>query len=348
MKSNGPSFTFAMVALACSVGVAAYSIYLANALLGQNRTLQSRLVAEAETSRIFESNLRISNEVERLDTERRTAARLELEAQQRKKAAEEGALAAEAQRKFAEKEGLSIELEREIAPGVNMVFRLIPPGTFQMGSPEDEAFHNADEILHTVEITKGFYLGKFEITQKQWLAVMGSNPSYCNEALMKRDTSEFPVDQVNYPDLLSFCEKLRQGRGLPVRAPTEAEWEYACRAGTTTPSWMGPVPRDNQGRFLEGHQDPVGTYLPNPFGLHDVSGNVWEWCSDFYGPFTKDPAKDPVGQKTGPYRIMRGGPWNDSWGPRRSAFRFKLPDDLRWNRHGARLVLPLESAKPKP
>ncbi len=348
MKSNGSSFTFAMVALACSVGVAAYTLYLANRLMGQNRSLETRLAAEMEVSRLRESNQRISDEVERLDAERRLAARLETDAQQRKQAAEEGARAAEAQRKFAEKESLPLEIEREIAPGEKMVFRLIPPGSFPMGSPEDEPFHNPDETLHTVEITKGFYLGKYEVTQRQWKAVTGANPSFCNEALMKRDTADFPVDQVSYPDVLQFCDKVKQGRGLALRAPTEAEWEYACRAGTTTPSWMGPIPRDNQGRFLDGHQDPVGTYLANPFGLFDVVGNVWEWCSDIYGPFTKEPAQDPVGQKSGPYRVMRGGPWNDQWGPRRSAFRLKLPENLAWSRHGARLVLPLEAAQAKP
>jgi formylglycine-generating enzyme required for sulfatase activity len=348
MKPNGHSFTFAMVALACSVGVAGYSLYLANTLLGQNRRLEARMVSDAEIDKRREGNRIISDEIQRLETERRIAARVELERQQKARAAEQAAGAIVAQAEYAQKVGQPVELEREIAPGANMVFRLIPPGSFTMGSPPDEAFRNEDEILHPVEITKAFYMAKYEITQAQWKAVMGKNPAHNNEELLKKDTANLPVDQVSHTDALAFCAKVKETMGLPVRLPTEAEWEYACRAGTDTPSYLGPVLRDSQGRFLNGPHDPVGTYPANPFGLYDMMGNVWEWCDDWYGPYAQSAVKDPSGPKDGVHRSLRGGPWHDIWASRRSAFRFKLPEHLRWNRHGARLVLPVEAAKAKP
>ena len=348
MKQNSQSFIFAMVALACSVGVSCYALYLANSLMARNRELEARVQTEAEGGRRRDFNLRQSEEMERLEAERRILARVELDRQQRATAEAESAVAAALQADFAKIKGKPVELEREIAPGVKMAFRLIPPGTFQMGSPNDDPFRNENEILHTVEITQGFYMAKFEITQDQWKAVMGVNPSHSNSEKLMEDTGNLPVDQVSVVDVLEFCAKVQKNAGLKLRLPTEAQWEYACRAGTSTPSYKGPVMRDSQGMFVDGNHKPVGSYPPNAFGLYDMMGNVWEWCSDWFAEYPKSTLKDPTGPDQGIYRILRGGPWNDNWSPRRSAYRLKLPENTRWNRHGARLVLPVEAAMAKP
>jgi len=192
----------------------------------------------------------------------------------------------------------------------------IPAGTFMMGSPTNDPLIYGEETLHQVTLTKGFYMGKFEVKQWEYLNLMGVNPS-----LHKGDTN-LPVEQVTWADANTYCTKLTTqetvAQRLPVgwvyRLPTEAEWEYACRAGTTTRFSFGADPNLTQltdyawyDANSDGLTHPVGQKLPNPWGLYDMQGNVWEWCADFFGPYQTTTVIDPSGPSTGTDRIMRGG-----------------------------------------
>ena len=204
----------------------------------------------------------------------------------------------------------------------------IPAGTFTMGSPSDERGRYSWEWSpHAVTITEPFYLGKYEVTQAQWAAVMGSNPAGSSSYGVGDD---YPVHYVSWNDCQSFIETLN-GMGLGTfRLPTEAEWEYACRAETDTRFSFGDALecadegdsycaimdeymwwRGN--RTYGGEQDgskEVGRKLPNPWGLYDMHGNLWEWCSDWWeGPSARGAQVDPQGPSTGSYRVLRGGGW---------------------------------------
>ncbi len=214
--------------------------------------------------------------------------------------------------------------------------RWIPAGTFTMGSPEDELGRESDEVQHKVTLTEGYYIGVFEVTQKQWELLMGGNPS-----AYKGDTR--PVEYVSYNDIRgrdkgvgwptgghavdegSFLEKLRSKTGLAFDLPTEAQWEYACRAGTTTALNSGKnltaveeCPNMAEvGRYWYNRSDgkggydehtKVGSYLPNAWGLYDMHGNVWEWCLDWCD-YPASAVTDPQGAVSGSYRVERGGSW---------------------------------------
>ena len=184
---------------------------------------------------------------------------------------------------------------------------LIPAGTFMMGSPESEEGTYDDENLHQVTITKPFYFGKYPVTQAQWQAVMGNNPSH-----FKGDN--LPVVQVSWKYCKEFIKKLnKQTQTKNFRLPTEAEWEYACRAGSTTAYCYGDNP-DRLGDYawyvensdFKTHQ--VGQKKPNAWGLYDMHGNVWEWCADYWAAKYPDgPVADPTGPKKGKYCVLRGG-----------------------------------------
>ena len=226
--------------------------------------------------------------------------------------------------------------------------RLIPPGEFDMGSPPTEAGRNASEALHRVRLTKPFYLAATEITQGQWQAVMGKNPSFfVGESL--------PVDTVSWDEAAEFCRRLSIREGATYRLPTEAEWEYACRAGTPTPFHTGATLSTSQanyngqysygagkkGEFRE-ETTPVGTFAPNAWGLHDLHGNVWEWCADWYGDYAPGPATDPVGPPAGQTRAVRGGCWINFPAVCRSANRGgTVPGSWNFN-FGFRIVRVLE------
>jgi formylglycine-generating enzyme required for sulfatase activity len=187
----------------------------------------------------------------------------------------------------------------------NIEFVYIPPGTFDMGSFSGET----DELpIHQVEITKGFWMSKYEITQGQWESVMGTNPSQFT------GDENRPVEMVTWFDVQDFIAKLNKKGEDKFRLPTEAEWEYACRGGRKTEYSYGE--EDNSMRFFgwfswigEGETHPVGQKKPNSWGLCDMSGNVWEWCQDFYQKdyYAKSPTKDPRGPENGEDRVMRGG-----------------------------------------
>lgn len=185
-------------------------------------------------------------------------------------------------------------------------FVLIRPGTFMMGcSPGDPECYSEEKPSHQVEITLPFELGKYQITQSQYEAVMGSNPSYFQGP-------NHPVEGVSWEDVQKFCEKLNaRNDGYHYRLPTEAEWEYAARAGDRSCRY-GPLNEvawyhDNS----EGTTHPVGLKKANAFGLYDTLGNVWEWVQDRYAAdyYSHSPGRDPQGAATGEYSVARGGSW---------------------------------------
>jgi formylglycine-generating enzyme required for sulfatase activity len=193
-----------------------------------------------------------------------------------------------------------------------------PPGSFLMGTPGN----TNTEIPHQVKLTRGFWIGKYPVTQAQWLRVMGNNPSTFRDAGL-----EAPVENVSWDDTQRFCSAVSRVERMELRLPTEAEWEYACRAGSTGPycfdspyvgelldyAWFS----ENSGETTH----PVGQKKPNDWGLHDMHGNVWEWCADWYEKYTKGPATDPKGPRSGSARVLRGGSWCDSAEGCRSALR---------------------------
>jgi formylglycine-generating enzyme required for sulfatase activity len=254
---------------------------------------------------------------------------------------------------------VSAEPPKEITNSIGMKFKLIPAGEFMMGSSESpaelaEAFPNIESWFskderpqHKVRITKPFYLGVTEVTQEQYEKVMGKNPSYfCKTGegankVKEIDTSNFPVEQVTWDDAVEFCKKLSAREGQTYRLPTEAEWEYACRAGSTTRycfgddrlqlgeyawfayEWVGPS--------SDLHSHSVGKKKPNAWGLHDMHGNVWEWCQDWYESdyYAESPTEDPPGPSTGSSRVYRGGGWySDAW-LCQSSYRFGFRPSLR-------------------
>jgi formylglycine-generating enzyme required for sulfatase activity len=211
-------------------------------------------------------------------------------------------------------------------PDLSMEMLWVKPGTFVMGSPLGEKDRGDDETQHTVILTSGFYLGKHEVTQSQWENVMGRNPSNFKGA-------DHPVERVSWTDVTSFCDKLtalerREGRlpaGMAYQLPTEAQWEYACRAGTKTDFSFGDGLTSVQAnkRGGPGKTTDVGSYPANEWGFHDMHGNVWEWCADRYGDYPRSAARDPVGPAVGSNRVLRGGSWNYTTNNARSAFRFR-------------------------
>jgi formylglycine-generating enzyme required for sulfatase activity len=176
-----------------------------------------------------------------------------------------------------------------------------------MGSPESENGRNDDEDQHEVKIMKLFYTGKYEVTQEQWEVVMGSNPSASKGAKLS-------VTNVSWLDCKEFIKKLNAKTNGGYRLPTESEWEYACRAGTTTAFSFGDAitPKDaNYGDSKIGKPVRVGSYKPNAFGLYDMHGNVDEWCEDWYEDYPAGAVTDPKGPATAESRVYRGGSFHD-------------------------------------
>ncbi len=237
-------------------------------------------------------------------------------------------------------------LQQQHKPGelytnsLGMKFAWIPPGAFLMGSPPGEWQRHNNETQHKVTLTKGFWMGVHPVTQAQWQAVMGDNPShFCGDDL--------PVEGVRWEVAVAFCEALGKRDGHPYRLPTEAEWEYACRAGTATPFHFGATITTNlanyNGRYSYGdtivpdYRDdideddcedgttPVGIFPPNAWGLYDMHGNVHEWCADWPGPYPSSDVVDPQGANSRECHVVRGGCWE--LGPRdcRSADRGWFP-----------------------
>lgn len=208
---------------------------------------------------------------------------------------------------------------------INFKMVYVRPGTFRMGSPSEEPGRESDETQHEVTLSKGFYLGVTEVTQGQWKAVMGNNPSH-----FKNCGDDCPVEQVSWNDVREFIRQLNRKEGTDkYRLPTEAEWEYACRAGSATRySWgdeasCEKMMYENDVGTKENHcvdyvrsrgltpdsTEPVKSYKPNAWGFYDMHGNVWEWCEDWYGAYPSGPVIDAKGPPSGAYRVIRGGGW---------------------------------------
>jgi len=226
----------------------------------------------------------------------------------------------------------------------------IPPGTFRMGSPTNEVDRDVSEGPQmAVTISHGFWMGKYEVTQGEYLALMGSNPSTFTGDM------NLPVETVSWLDATNYCGKLTQreraaGRiatNSVYRLPTEAEWEYAARGWTSTRFSYGDDPGyadlanyawyvDNSG----GTTHPVGQLLPNPWGLYDMAGNVWEWCHDWWASYPGGAALDPQGPATGANRVFRGGSWiGAAAGPRSATRIFSHPPAFTSANLGFRVVL---------
>jgi formylglycine-generating enzyme required for sulfatase activity len=246
---------------------------------------------------------------------------------------------------------LPVEKTITIDENVTMDFVFIPPGRFHMGSPRDvEKSKNDERPPHQVNITKGFYMGKYEVTQKQYLAIMKFHKG------LKFVGDQLPIDNIDWHEASTFIEKLSQETKLKLRLPTEAEWEYACRAGTDTAFYTGNTISPDQANYnckktyMGGPQGlpydetrEVGSYPPNAFGLYDMHGNVWEWCSDWHN---KDYYKfcdedDPQGPHKGKRKVTRGGSWNDGPDKLRSANRQSRSPKADRKYIGFRVVLDL-------
>jgi len=205
---------------------------------------------------------------------------------------------------------------------------------FMMGSPDKENDRNNDEILHSVALTCAFNIGKYEVKQEQWEAIMGNNPSVTKGA-------KFPVTDVSWDDSQEFIKKLNVKTNGGYRLPTEAEWEYACRAGTSTAYSFGDSLTRSDANFYAGYEKsikPVGSYKPNAFGLYDMHGNVLEWCNDWYQKYPEAAVKDPQGPEDGKFRVLRGGSFYSNLMGIRSANRDNHVPSLRYSLHGFRLA----------
>ncbi len=242
----------------------------------------------------------------------------------------------------------------------------IPAGTFTMGSPTNELLRSVTETQHVVTLTRSFYLGKYLVTQGGYLALMNTNPSYYTPANGFAADLNRPVEQVSWSDATNYCARLTQqeraaGRILTnwlYRLPTEAEWEYACRAGTTTTfytgtnllygmanfnvqyEYVGGIGLTNSsGGTLLNRPSAVGGYSPNARGLYDMAGTVWEWCADWSGNYSTNSVTDPPGPATGTARVFRGGAFNATGADCRSARRNSTSPGTAVNTIGFRVVL---------
>ncbi len=250
------------------------------------------------------------------------------------------------------------ELTLDVGGGVTMELVLIPAGEFMMGSRDTVAevqrkgntkkdWYKNEHPRHRVRITQPFYMGKHEVTQAQYERIMGKNPS-------KWKGSDLPVERVSWNDATELCRKLSQRTGRKVRLPTEAEWEYACRAGTTTPFHFGETISANQVNYDANYPyaggakgtyrrktTSVGSFPANAWGLHDMHGNLWEWCSDWNdeGYYAKSPGTDPQGPGTAGSRVLRGGSWNYRGLNCRSAYRRRYGPTNRNNYVGFRVAV---------
>ena len=235
----------------------------------------------------------------------------------------------------------------DLGNGVTLEMVEIPGGKFMMGSPETEAKRDSDESPQHQVTVSGFFMGKYEVTQKQYQAIMGSNPSY-----FKGENR--PVERVSWDDALAFCKKLSQKTGKKYTLPSEAQWEYACRAGTTTPFYFGesitpdlvnydgnyPYGSAPQGKFLQ-HTTDVGTFPPNVFGLYDMHGNVREWCLDDYEDNYNNAPIDGsyLINNVKKNKLLRGGSWLFNARNCRSGERWRYFRDTKFSEVGFRVVL---------
>lgn len=232
-------------------------------------------------------------------------------------------------------------LDVDLGGDVKLAIVYIKGGSFQMGSlPSEKNHHPRESPVHMVELD-GFWMGKYEVTQAQYHAVMGENPSE-----FKGDNR--PVEHVSWNDAMEFCRELSQRTGKTFTLPTEAQWEYACRSGTTTRYYFGDADsnlRDyawyRENSDIETH--PVGQKIPNAWGLYDMHGNVSEWCLDWYGDYTSGTKRNPIGPFTGDERIRRGGSLYEEADFVRSASRYRYDPSSASYTVGFRVVRTVSS-----
>jgi len=232
-------------------------------------------------------------------------------------------------------------------PGLGLEIIWIMPGKFTMGSPASEEGRFKIEVQHEVSLTNGYWLGKYEVNQGQWKTLMGNNSSFFGNA-----GTWVPVESVSWEEAMEFCRKLTKGersagrlpRGYEYSLPTEAQWEYACRAGTTGPYNIGSGEsdlsragwwKDNSGNKT----NRAGEKSANIWDLYDMHGNVWEWCYDWYGKYPTGRAMDPAGPSSGSSRVLRGGSWGSNAQECRSAYRNFSTPGFRFTSLGFRLAL---------
>ncbi len=251
------------------------------------------------------------------------------------------------------------ERAKTLSNSLGMTFVLVPAGSFVMGSAASEFGHRVNEHpAHEVVIGNSFYLGVHPVTQQFFQRVMGRNPSRFHAA--NGGSPEHPVEMVNWGDAAAFCDRLtrfeeEKAAGRSYRLPTEAEWEYACRAGKAdTPFGQGASFNADHGNFDASHPygeaavgspsamtSPVIRYPANAWGLHDMHGNVWEWCADWYaeGYYRASPTRDPAGPTKGSMRVLRGGGWRNHGTACRAAYRNALAPHQRDSATGFRVVV---------
>jgi formylglycine-generating enzyme required for sulfatase activity len=247
------------------------------------------------------------------------------------------------------------QLQQQLASvNASATFARIPAGTFQMGSPSSESGRYDNEVLHSVTISHGFEMEVTDVTQLQWFRVMGYNRAhfksqqYCQSDYISMNGTDLcpnnPVEQVSWDDAQAFIAKLNQGNdGYTYRLPTEAEWEYAARAGTQTAYYFGDdaTQLDASAWYSNnsGSQThAVGGKTVNAFGLYDMAGNVWQWVQDYYGDYSNSQVTDPTGPSSGSLRVFRGGDWSRVALFCRPAFRLFAGAGVRFSILGFRLV----------
>lgn len=219
---------------------------------------------------------------------------------------------------------------------VTYKFVYVAPGTFTMGATSEQENPESDETAHQVTLTNGYYIGQTEVTQALWKAVMGSNPSY-----FKGDN--LPVEQVSWNDCQDFIDRLSDMTGQRFRLPTEAEWEYAARGGNQSRGrqYSGAYSLDNCAWYTDNSGSKthsVATKQANELGIYDMSGNVWEWCQDWYGSYSSNAVTNPTGPASGSCRVHRGGSWRSDARRCRVALRNGYTPGNRYNNLGLRLV----------
>jgi formylglycine-generating enzyme required for sulfatase activity len=254
----------------------------------------------------------------------------------------------------------SVAPKRSVTNSLGMEFVYISPGTFMMGSPSNEPGRDNDEKQHRVTLTQGFYMQTTEVTQGQWKTVMGSNLNRAES--FKNCGNDCPVENVDWNDTQQFIRKLNQREGSGTyRLPTEAEWEYAARAGSTTAFANGDISGTGKKCSYDSNLDAMGWYCdnsnkkthpiaqksPNAWGLYDMHGNVWEWCQDWYGGYPSSSVTDPTGPSSGFKRVRRGGSYAWIAGYCRSACRDDFPPSFNNPELGFRLAITIDSADKK-
>jgi formylglycine-generating enzyme required for sulfatase activity len=251
-----------------------------------------------------------------------------------------GSVASQAQKK---------DPPKHFTNSIGMKFVWIKPASFVMGSPKEEELRGKDETQHKVTLTKGFYMGVHVVTQEQWQEVMGNNPSKF------KGEKNLPVEMVSWDDCQKFIKKLREKDKKPYRLPTEAEWEFCCRAGTTTPFHFGETISTDQANY-EGSTTygngkkgvyrekttPVGSFPANAWGLHDMHGNVLQWCQDWRGEYPQKDVVDPTGPDKGQGRVLRGGCWLYPSASCRSASRTDINSGFGSDMFGFRICFFVE------